>query len=125
MKSIKSIGYLQSTDAKRLKYGEKVHCELTVVPTAVPPPIPSRKIATDAYSGLKNDTVGPALYNPKPEIQKHTAPKFDFVASKSKRAVFEQENRRENILTAKDNPGPGKYDPTELESHKLFNVVGG
>ncbi len=91
----------------------------------MPPPIPSRKVATDAYSGIKHDTVGPALYNPKPETQKQSAPKFDFVASKSKRTVFEQENRRENNLPAKENPGPGKYDPTEPESHKLFNVTGG
>jgi hypothetical protein len=104
------LGYLQSTDAKRLKYGEKTHGELAVVPLAVPPPIPSRKVANDAYSGVKQDTVGPALYNPKLDIQKHTAPKVDFVASKSRRTVFEQENRRENILPAKDNPGPGKYD---------------
>jgi hypothetical protein len=33
------------------------------------------------------------------------------VASKSKRTLFEQENKRENILPNKDNPGPGKYEP--------------
>ena len=84
-----------------------------MVPKPVPAPIPGRKGAPDAYSGdiRKRDTVGPALYNPNLNAQKPEARKNDFVASKSKRTLFEQENKRENILPNKDNPGPGKYEP--------------
>lgn len=60
-----------------------------MVPKPVPAPIPGRKVAPDAYSGVKRDTVGPALYNPNLNAQKPEARKNDFVASKSKRTLFE------------------------------------
>ena len=45
-------------------YGAKSHSDLVVVPKPVPAPIPARKVASDAYSGIGQDKVGPALYNP-------------------------------------------------------------
>jgi len=45
-------------------YGSKTHHELAVKPKPVPAGIPARKVAPNAYSGLGQDTVGPALYNP-------------------------------------------------------------
>lgn len=80
------------------------------MPKPVPPPIPARKSAPDSYQGQKGDTVGPALYNPNLEAARKTALKVDFVASKSKRTIFEYENKRENELPSKDIPGPGKYE---------------
>lgn len=68
-------------------------------------------MAPDAYTGRNQDTVGPALYNPNMDAQKHVAPKKNFVASKSKRTIFEPENKAENLLPPKENPGPGKYEP--------------
>lgn len=101
-----------------------MHDEIAVIPKPVPAPIPGRKVAPDAYSGIKFDTVGPALYNPNPDAQKPVAQKFDFVASKSKRTIFEQENKRENVLPSKENPGPGKYDPNDTRNQKQFNSSG-
>lgn len=46
------------------------------------------------------------------------------MASKSKRTLFEQENRRENVLPSKENPGPGKYEPTDAQNQKQFNATG-
>ncbi len=99
-------------------YGAKSHSDLVVVPKPVPAPIPARKVAPDAYSGIGQDKVGPALYNPNIGAQKVIAREHNFVASRSKRTVFEQENKIENTLPNKNNPGPGKYDaicPSEIK----------
>ena len=52
------------------------------------------------------------------------APEANFAASKVKRTLFEPENKAENILPAKDLPGPGKYEPIEPVSKKQFNSSG-
>lgn len=39
----------------------------------MPAGIPGRKIAQNAYTGLGQDTVGPALYNPNHDTQKTVA----------------------------------------------------
>ena len=57
------------------------HAEIVVIPKQVPPPIPARKMAPDAHTGSKGDTVGPAFYNPKIDSQKPVAPQNNFVAS--------------------------------------------
>lgn len=62
--TLKFQGYPKSTDAKRTLYGSKTHHDIVVVPKPSTVGIPSRKIAPKAYSGLAQDTVGPALYNP-------------------------------------------------------------
>ena len=41
------------------------------------------------YTGRGADTVGPALYNPKPQAAKKRAPVGDFQTSKQRRKVFE------------------------------------
>lgn len=109
-KSLKFTGLTKSTDLKRELYGEKAHAEIAVIPKPVPPGIPGKKIAHNAYSGLCQDTVGPALYNPNWNASKEVAPKNDFASSKTERHLFEPVNKKENTMTAKDNPGPGKYD---------------
>ena len=68
--------------------------------------------------------MGPALYNPSLEAARKTALKVDFVTSKSKRTIFEYENKRENELPSKDIPGPGKYEISQVEGKKAFNSTG-
>lgn len=101
-----------------------MHGQAVITAKPVPPPIPSRKVAADSYTGRKSDTVGPARYNPNYEAARKTCLKTDFAASKSKRAVFEYQNKRENELPSKDIPGPGKYDVSEMEGKKMFNTTG-
>ncbi len=62
--SLKFMGHPKSTDAKREAYGAKQHKDLAHVPDAVPPAIPGKKIAPNAYTYVGFDKVGPALYNP-------------------------------------------------------------
>ena len=123
-KSQKFMGLIKSTDAKREMYGEKAHSDLAVVPKQVPPGIPAKKIAQNAYSGLGQDTVGPALYNPNQDASKHVAEKNDFASSKTARKLFEPENKRENVLCSRENPGPGKYENARVDSPKNFNSRG-
>ena len=59
------------------------------------------------YSGLGQDTVGPALYDPKEELVKHKSKKADFNTTKIARKVFEPNITKENNLPSRDNPGPG------------------
>lgn len=48
----------------------------------------------------------------------------NFIASKTKRTLFEPVNRRENNLPARDIPGPGKYEPILPPDNKMFNSTG-
>ena len=57
----------KSADNSSQVQAMKVH-NLKLQTKAVPPAIPSRKSAADAYTGLKNDTVGPAVYSPKNDL---------------------------------------------------------
>jgi hypothetical protein len=90
------MGHPASTDEKRRIYGSKTHSELKVIPKPVPVGIPARKMAANAYTGLKQDTVGPALYDPNPDAQRILARDSDFGTSKTKRKIFEYRNEREN-----------------------------
>ena len=94
--SLKFMGHPASTDEKRRIYGSKTHSELKVIPKPVPVGIPARKMAANAYTGLKQDTVGPALYDPNPDAQRILARDSDFGTSKTKRKIFEYRNEREN-----------------------------
>lgn len=49
----------------RQNYNAEKHGDLVVKPQSRAPSIPSKKIPAQAYSGLGQDTVGPAAYNPK------------------------------------------------------------
>jgi hypothetical protein len=115
-KSLKFQGHPKSTDAKRAAYGSKVHGDLTVIPKAVPNGIPNKKLAPQSYSGNGQDTVGPALYNPKVDITREASREPNFVASKTKRTLFDGQQR--------DQPGPGKYDPVLPVDNKMFNSSG-
>jgi hypothetical protein len=90
------MGHPASTDDKRRIYGSKVHNDLAVIPKPVPVGIPARKVAANAYSGLGQDTVGPALYNPNLDSVKEVSRDPNFAASKTKRKLFEPKNEREN-----------------------------
>ncbi len=69
------VGMLEKT---RQNYNSEKHGDLVVKPQSRAPSIPSKKIPAQAYSGLGQDTVGPAAYNPKSEQVKmrHTNPDF-------------------------------------------------
>ena len=58
------VGLLEKT---RQNYNSEKHGDLVVKPQSRAPSIPSKKIPAQAYSGLGQDTVGPAAYNPKSE----------------------------------------------------------
>jgi hypothetical protein len=62
--SLKFMGHAKSTDAKREAYGSKTNKGLATIPDAVPPGIPGKKVAPNAYTHKGFDKVGPALYNP-------------------------------------------------------------
>lgn len=51
-------------------------------PTGRAPSIPAKKIANNAYSGLGQDTVGPACYNPKESSVKEKHRVADFISNK-------------------------------------------
>lgn len=123
-KSLRFTGKPKSTDAKRELYGSHVHADQSVIPKAGPPGIPGKKIAPQAYTGLGHDTVGPALYNPNLNAEKHEAVKNNFHQSKTERKLFEPVNKRENNLAPRDIPGPGKYESTEETGPKNFNAKG-
>ena len=99
-------------------YGSKTHNDLVVIPKPVPAGIPGRKIAPTAYTGLGQDTVGPALYNPKQDAHKTVAPENNFYASKGKRSLFDPVNRAENEFPPREIPGPGKYDPQLFQPNR-------
>ena len=122
--SLKFMGHPKSTDAKRAMYGTKQHNAQATVPKAGPPGIPGKKIAPQAYSGLNQDTVGPALYNPIQDAQKFVAPIHDFVVSKTERHLWEPQNKAENTFVPRDIPGPGKYDRQDPEKMRNFNAKG-
>ena len=93
-----------------MNYDKNQHADLVIKPQARAPSIPAKKISQIAYSGLGQDTVGPACYNPKEKSVKtrHRIP--DFTSCKIPRKVFEPNKTRENDLPSKENPGPGQYD---------------
>ncbi len=106
----------------RQAYNDNKHGDLVVKPQTRAPSIPAKKIPAQAYSGLGQDTVGPAAYNPKADQVKmrHTNP--DFASSKIKRKIFEPNKTRENNLPSKENPGPGQYDFQNPGDKKNFNA---
>ena len=67
------MGNPKSADASRRNYMSKTHKPEVVPVTAVPAPIPSRKAANNSYTGVKTDTVGPQVYEPKVNLAKHSA----------------------------------------------------
>ena len=72
------------------------------------------------YSGLGQDTPGPAGYDPRDMFVKANGVRADFTTSKIKRQVFEPNRTRENSLPAKENPGPGEYE-FQMRKMKEFN----
>jgi hypothetical protein len=55
---------LKYLDKTLLKYKNHEHKDLAVIPSAKAPSIPSKKLAQTAYTGLGQDVVGPAAYDP-------------------------------------------------------------
>ena len=88
-------------------YDKFQHGDLVVKPQSRAPSIPARKVPQNAYSGLGQDTVGPACYTLKESHVKKRQRTADFVSSKIPRKVFEPDRTRENNLPAKENPAPG------------------
>lgn len=115
------VGVLEKA---RQAYDNNKHGDLVVKPQSRAPSIPSKKVPQTAYTGLGNDTVGPALYNPKEGQTKQRDHKADFVSSKVTRKLFEPNKLRENTLPSKDNPGPGQYDQVDKDEKKNFNAQG-
>jgi hypothetical protein len=108
----------------RQAYDDNKHGDLVVKPQSRAPSIPSKKVPQTAYSGLGQDTVGPAAYNPKSEQVRTRMMKTDFVSSKIQRKVFEPNRMRENNMPSKENPGPGHYEEVNpaAEDRKNFNA---
>lgn len=104
------------TDQSREKYNANHHKELGV-PKPVPPSIPAKKISSQSYSAVGNDTVGPALYDPKVNITRRQAPVVNIALSKSKRNTFDN-------LNARNMPDPAQYDSTGKVPAKQFNAAG-
>ena len=94
----------------RQSYNSNQHTDLVIKPQARAPSIPARKLPAQAYTGLGQDTVGPAGYNPKADPVKQRGKNTDFMSSKITRKLFEPNRTKENNLPAKENPGPGQYD---------------
>lgn len=69
------VGELEKT---RQAYNSNKHADLVIKPQSRAPSIPSKKIPNHAYSGLGQDTVGPAAYNPKEDQTKHRMMNPDF-----------------------------------------------
>jgi hypothetical protein len=88
-----------------------------VIPQSKAPGIPAKKLASTAYTGTKQDTVGPAAYNPKYETSKPKSSEVNFESVKIKRKTFEP------TVDQKVNPGPGNYD-YEVQDAKNFNSNG-
>lgn len=62
---------LKDQDKTLLKYKQKQHKDLAVIPQPIANSIPARKLAATAYTAKGFDFVGPAAYNPKqPAIRK-------------------------------------------------------
>lgn len=77
----------------------------------------------NAYSGLGQDTVGPACYEPNDKKVKTKTKIADFTTNKIKRKVFEPLPTADNFMPGKDNPGPGAYDQNlVLNEKKNFNT---
>jgi hypothetical protein len=79
---------------------------------------------SQAYTGLGQDTVGPAGYNPKADQVKQRSANPDFMSSKIQRKLFEPHKMKGNNLPAKENPGPGQYDFQDPGDKKNFNAQG-
>jgi hypothetical protein len=63
-----------------------------------------------SYSGLGQDTVGPACYDPKYEVVYSKRGSFiDIGRSQVQRKIFEHNKSIENTLPDQSNPGPGYY----------------
>lgn len=78
-------GYLQNT-IKR--YNKHVHKKQSLIPAQNPPSIPTKKVPTSGYTGRNQDTVGPAVYNPKFDVTKLKSAQTDFGLDKQKREAF-------------------------------------
>lgn len=64
------------------------------------------------------------MYNPNYDTIKNRAPIGDFATSKQHRKLFEPSIAIENILPAKENPGPGQYEDVNVVAKKAFNSLG-
>lgn len=63
------------------------------------------------FSGIGNDTVGPAMYNPQLDSVRPFRGFTNFGRSSSARRTFEPSISIENPYPSRDNPGPGYYEP--------------
>jgi hypothetical protein len=66
----------------RQSYNTNQHSDLVIKPQARAPSIPAKKLPSQAYTGLGQDTVGPAGYNPKADPVKQRPANPDFQSSK-------------------------------------------
>lgn len=82
----------------------------------MPVGIPARKLAANAYTYVGQDKVGPALYNPNSDATRAASRDNDFATSKTKRKIFEPVNERENKQPDAALPGPGKYEPLNINT---------
>ena len=58
-------------------YNQNQHQDLVLIAEKKAPSIPARKLVNNAYTGLKQDTIGPACYYPK-SVDKPERRKTDF-----------------------------------------------
>jgi len=118
---IQSLG--PGTYAKQLKWNELAplqrvktaydhhrHKDLVVKPNPRAPSIPAKKSMLNGYSGLGNDTVGPACYNSNDFKVRKRLMTADFISSKQPRKVFEPRKTVDNDMPSKENPAPGQYN---------------
>jgi phosphoserine aminotransferase len=96
--------WTESSSLEQVKehYNSYKHSDLIIKPVGRAPSIPARKVAQNAYSGLGNDTVGPAGYNPKEDKIRSKQRIADFTSNKISRKVFEPTSFIDNTLPSKD-----------------------
>jgi hypothetical protein len=68
----KEKGWNESKSLTRIQeqYDSHKHKDLIIKPQGRAPSIPVKKVPNNAYTGLGNDTVGPACYNPSEQAVK-------------------------------------------------------
>ena len=62
---------------------KRKHKQIAVAPTV--PSLPKKETPDNAYSGMPEQSVGPARYDPKITVTKQRQPCTNFFASNSKR----------------------------------------
>jgi hypothetical protein len=106
------------------RYSNNKHKDLVVKPTQRAPSIPVKKLGSNFYTGLGQDTVGPALYDASEKMIRQKTKYADFNSTKVQRNVFEPNITRDNNLPSRENPGPGQYDSLSPNLKRQFHSEG-